>query len=835
METRLSLLALTSLAASCSGPPATPPGEQARAIQIGDAKDLIGGPKASGRVGDFLLANGKVRFVIAAAGRSRAWFPTGGVLLDADRVRAAGEPDDDRLQEMVTRVGDLRILYADKVEVAADGSDGGNAVVRVTGHDIAVPILQAVRPQPPSNVTAVTEYRLAPDAESLEAVTTVTDQGGADQSLQVGDVFVMADFLTLYAPGYGADKGALMSSRALRYFAGFGGAVSYAYQVPGKTLTPIFPQNEIFALGTLPLHLPAHGTASFSRTFAVGTGDVASLLPEIVRREGGDQKQLVTVAGTVSETGTKRPIAGAQVAFSDGKGPYAIAVTDAMGHYTAPLEAGSYGAVPTAGPVTGASATIVATAGAAPPAGDLQVTATGQVALDLKDAAGGPTPARVQLFTKDGASFDPIFSVDGKGGATLPPGDYRAVVSRGFEWEAATVPFTVTAGQTATVAATIGRVVDTSGFIAIDSHTHTAISVDSQLDPRVRVAQALADGVELVITTDHDVVFDLAPTVGDMGLSGTFATAVGCEVSPVLGHINGYPAMMSAASDTDGYWAVKWWSEQPSHEFIQDLWPADIFAAVRDKLGADVVQINHPRSSQGVLNWVGYDPNKGLASVDKTQFDTNWDVIEICNAGCDRAPTSADGQALRDYYSFLNQGLRKGAVGVSDEHGTNFLGSARTMVEVHDDDPKTLDPNEVWMSLKSGRGVVMAGAFATATVKDDAGALVGMGQLAKATGKQVTLHVKVQAPSWIATDRITVVVDGAEVTGVPIAKPAGAPPAVRFDDDITFDAPAADAWVMVIVDGDAPMAPVLGAMPRTITNPIYLDRNGDGAFQAPGL
>ena len=50
-----------------SAPPYVPPEDRAQARQITDTKDLIGGPKASGRAGDFLLANTRVKAVIAAA------------------------------------------------------------------------------------------------------------------------------------------------------------------------------------------------------------------------------------------------------------------------------------------------------------------------------------------------------------------------------------------------------------------------------------------------------------------------------------------------------------------------------------------------------------------------------------------------------------------------------------------------------------------------------------------------------------------------------------------------------------------------------------------------
>jgi hypothetical protein len=533
------------------------------------------------------------------------------------------------------------------------------------------------------------------------------------------------------------------------------------------------------------------------------------------------------VSGAIAED-SGATVAGAIATLADARGPYATAVADASGSYSATVERGSYMITPSAPARSGTTQTVDLSSGAPMSAG-LLLSSTGRFTLDVRDGVGAPSPARVQLFGSDSSSHGYLLSPDGTGDGLLPPGDYRAVISRGYEFEAATVNFSIAAGASTPVSAKISRVVDTTGWVAIDSHTHTAISVDSTLDPHARVRHALADGVELVITTDHDVLFDLAPTVAEMGLAGGFATAIGCEVSPVPGHINGYP--LTDPTD-DGYWAVKWWSETDAHDFVADLWPTDLFAALRSRLSAEIVQLNHPRSGQGSLNWVGYDPARGMAATDLTQLDGNWDVIEVCNAGCDRTAGSEDDQTLHDFYSFLSQGMRKGAVGVSDAHTSDsILGRARTMVQVHDDDPRTLDANEVWSSLKSGRGVVLDGPFVTLTVTDDASALEGVGQLARTTAATVTLHVKVQAPSWISTDTIQLVVNG-KAQAFPIPPSTAV---VRYDADLKIPSPGRDAWVLAIVDGNTPMAPVLGSPPRTITNPIYLDVNANGTFDAPGL
>ena len=62
------LAALVATVAACTG--SAPP--RSRAQRIGKLEQAIGGPHAIGRIGDFILENDQVRFVIADTGRCPA-------------------------------------------------------------------------------------------------------------------------------------------------------------------------------------------------------------------------------------------------------------------------------------------------------------------------------------------------------------------------------------------------------------------------------------------------------------------------------------------------------------------------------------------------------------------------------------------------------------------------------------------------------------------------------------------------------------------------------------------------------------------------------------------
>ncbi|MEI8258287.1 MAG: hypothetical protein WCJ30_21635, partial [Deltaproteobacteria bacterium] len=96
----------------CTGAPAALPldealdGTHARAGVITQPREVIGGEGAYSRVGHFKLYNDRVRFVVQGATsptgpmRPAGYDLYGGNVIDADRVRPAGERDRDVFREM---------------------------------------------------------------------------------------------------------------------------------------------------------------------------------------------------------------------------------------------------------------------------------------------------------------------------------------------------------------------------------------------------------------------------------------------------------------------------------------------------------------------------------------------------------------------------------------------------------------------------------------------------------------------------------------------------------------------------------------------------------------
>jgi hypothetical protein len=228
-----------SLSWSLSSCTSTPPLANAR--RITQRAELIGGPRALGEVGDWLLQNDRVRFIVQDAGFSRGFGVFGGALLDADLVRKTsgrGSSDGgvgrDNFGEMfpafflealepreVRDPNDPRATLP-PIEIENDGRDGKAAVlvVRGTGGDfialtqnINTTLLGDDRLNP--TLLFETRYILEPGAQHLKMTTRVqniafplaelelpntTLPGGVTVPTPFGDVMLFGAGNKVFAP-----------------------------------------------------------------------------------------------------------------------------------------------------------------------------------------------------------------------------------------------------------------------------------------------------------------------------------------------------------------------------------------------------------------------------------------------------------------------------------------------------------------------------------------------------------------------------------------------------------------------------------------------------------
>jgi hypothetical protein len=506
---------------------------------------------------------------------------------------------------------------------------------------------------------------------------------------------------------------------------------------------------------------------------------------------------------------------------------------------------------------------------------------------------------------------------DGTGTLELGPGSYTVFASRGLEYDIDAKTVTISAGSTTAVALDIAPVVDTSGFVSADFHVHSAKSFDSSVPMTDRLVSFLAEGVDVLVSTEHDYISDYGPIIGSLGAGGEIASIIGDELTggnPVpadatqgglqafpegIGHWNAWPLSIYSTSRRNG---------APQDEFVT---PGTIIDRLRgmDSLAAlpvpktpdtatilywltaiaigeatgddEVVMLNHPRAGLaglvviGMFNGLfnpggdpmagGYDPTLPINAFPNSLLGTpslynaavvgaggtsttalSFDALEVMNgSGVGRFLEVRD-----DWCSLLDQGIHKTGTAVSDSHRLILenAGWARSFVASSTDDPAAIDENELTDSVKNMEVVGTTGPFVRFSVKDDANVDVGLGGTAVATDDKVVLKIRVEAAPWIPVEEVRIYQNCQliETRAVQSSKVLGR--VLRFNRALPIEGIDADSYLHVEagirldVNGNPVSPGLLGTMdtivpgvePFAFTNPIFVDRDGDG-YMPPGL
>jgi hypothetical protein len=195
---------------------------------------------------------------------------------------------------------------------------------------------------------------------------------------------------------------------------------------------------------------------------------------------------------------------------------------------------------------------------------------------------------------------------DGSGEVDVEPGRYQILVSRGPEYGLHIEPdVTLHAGQHFDLDALVAHEIDTSGWMSADMHLHSTPSFDSGLPVPHRVTAAAAEGVELAVSTDHDVSTIYEPTIRQLNMEPFIKGVVGAEITTLeQGHFIGFPLKYDALTvPTHG---AHDWVCQSGGEIIDGIratgdgmdpftivaHPRDGFFGYVDQLGVDTYTMN---------------------------------------------------------------------------------------------------------------------------------------------------------------------------------------------------------------------------------------------------
>ncbi len=413
------------------------------------------------------------------------------------------------------------------------------------------------------------------------------------------------------------------------------------------------------------------------------------------------------------------------------------------------------------------------------------------------------------------------FPVDGDITLPVTPGSYEVIVSRGYEYEIVRQDVTVVAGQTAEVEAALDRVVDTAGIQCGDFHVHTWRSNDSGDNSVRKVAQAVADGVEMPVRSDHEYVADFKSEIAQLGVEAYAAGFGSVELTSMelWGHMGVFPLVPDPSRPNGG---APTWQTWPTADALdtpfQTLEPPVVFDAVRARSESPLVIINHPRGGANYFDYVGFDPATGLADLEGS-WDTKFTLVEVFN---DSGWLANQTRSVADWFGLLRAGRTVFAVGSSDSHGISSspVGYPRTCVQLGTDDPRALTANQVRDALAAGHMTISGGIYVTATL-----GAAGPGDSVTGAGSPMMVDVTVQAASWVDVDAIDVVVDGQIVDTIAIM-PGDADaqnPVIRWRGQVPVQVQASGGFVVIAAYGDAALEPVHpGRIPFGVTNPIFV-------------
>jgi hypothetical protein len=428
-----------------------------------------------------------------------------------------------------------------------------------------------------------------------------------------------------------------------------------------------------------------------------------------------------------------------------------------------------------------------------------------------------PLPARLTVVAADGTKLPlyyaerPLAAVrpgiayvaDGRALLELPEGRCEVWASRGMEWSAAKEPVEVVYGETRTLKLALTREVDTTGWVAADTHIHTFThSGHGDASVEERLVTLAGEGVELAIATDHNHQTDYRPLQQKLALSPWFTPVVGNEVTSDNGHMNAFP--MDPAAPL------------PPHE--ETDWKK-LVAGIRAK-GAKVVILNHPRwpeDGKDPLTQFGFDERTGKNAAGQ---EFTFDCIEVVNSD---SPTSPPRMVLPAWYALLEAGQRFTAIGSSDSHAVGVIvGQGRTYVPSATDDPARIDVDAACGQFLAGRVSVSLGMFATITIDGK-----GMGERVSAPSGSLEAVVTVRHPSWITPRTLELVVNGSVAATVRLDDAQASDRPTEKLRRVSLALPRTDNWIVALAEGDRVTAPFWEmSLPAALalTNPVYASR-----------
>ncbi|MCD6415452.1 MAG: CehA/McbA family metallohydrolase, partial [Planctomycetes bacterium] len=383
-------------------------------------------------------------------------------------------------------------------------------------------------------------------------------------------------------------------------------------------------------------------------------------------------------------------------------------------------------------------------------------------------------------------------------GPSLPK-SFALVCSKGPLYSSAAVLMSAGAQPQAPLRASLRRLIDPGGYVAVDFNQRGSASPRCALSAAERLALNAAEGLQGAVLLDPTFA---PPAEAPPGSAGGALINGYLHKAPGVGSFGLFPIPKEGGRSGEFVLATR---RNPSAQ--------DVLHTMRQLFPDALVQINRPM-----------DKNYGFFALNDELPEAEFDLIELLH-GTD---VKAARTALPRWFELLKQGRRVAAVAGSGSatYAPPAPGVARTYVHcpARGDAPTAAEIERAIAGLPDQpNAFVTNGPFIRATLN---GKPIGSTQTVK-EGK-ARLEVKVLAVPRVDVSSIRIYRNGKLLRDYPVLPGGGAIRAERV-----FDLPLeGDCWFVVEVTGDRPV-PFAGAdgeapRPWAVTNPFWVDTDGDG-------
>lgn len=453
----------------------------------------------------------------------------------------------------------------------------------------------------------------------------------------------------------------------------------------------------------------------------------------------------------------------------------------------------------------------------------------------------------------------------GQGQAEIPVGKYHLYAFKGPFWTIARRTETLTPAD-ATLTFQLRKLpLQPQGTLTGDFHVHGAASFDSSIPDYDRVLSFSATDLQVIVATDHDVVYDYSAVLSQLQLQDKMSAVTGVETT---GHIpwmyapgNPYPLVIGHYN----FWPLRYepWKPRNGGPFDEFLEPGELMDAVEPLYASSVpvAELNHPWADAEFGRDLGFPRAVGVNALKDLPADddgTNGGFY-VRARGKNRnnahhaqeVMNGTQNDMLPAYRAFwfyvLNQGQFAAGTANSDSHSLtdNTVGVPRNVVYTDTLAGPSFNVDRLNTGIRKGELFGTNGPVIEATIDDAQGVAHRFGFQPFKPAAGAKLKLKVSAAPWVPVTEVRFVVNGQVVKTLgPSAllqpqEPFGETELVRFDGEVALSEllPSdRDAWLVIEAGVPLPLfadlagGPVSKSEPRGAKDgiPDTSDNNGDG-------